>query len=155
VLTLSYNQLSGPLPALDGLPIGHFSAVGNQLSGTIPPLAGATDLTEYSVSDNRLTGALPALADAAKLDSFRAAGNRLTGSVPPVGTALRRLRIEDNRLSGSVPEPPPGSILVADGSTLCPNPLAATPSAAWDAATGTTPWHRDCNDRLFVDGFEP
>jgi hypothetical protein len=38
---------------------------------------------------------------------------------------------------------------------LCPNFLEATPNAGWDAATGVTPWYRDCDtQKIFSDGFE-
>jgi hypothetical protein len=54
-----------------------------------------------------------------------------------------------------VPKPP----ALLHVATLCPNAFDLAPNAdpgvdaAWDAATHTAPWWRDC-DALFATGFE-
>jgi hypothetical protein len=64
--------------------------------------------------------------------------------------------VGSNQLTGEIPLPPNPSALVFGGSNLCPNNFPASSfvaSAAWDAATATTPWYLYCDD-IFYAGFE-
>jgi hypothetical protein len=103
--------------------LNFFSVARNQLTGAIPALTGLTNLQFFAADENQLTGAIPALTGLTNLQRFLVSTNQLTGNVP------------------SVPSP---SALVAGGSSLCPNSLNHMPDAAWDAATGVTPWYTDC-----------
>ena len=101
--------------------------------GTLPALTGLTQLQRFYVANNRFTGPIPSLQGLSALNSFL---------------------IGVNRLEGPVPAPP--ATLATGGSMLCPNSINSahfTPSAAWDAATATTPWWRYC-EPLFRNGFE-
>lgn len=146
-LNVSQNQLSGSIPSLSGLTVlRSFMAFKNQLSGPIPNLGGLSALGDFSVYTNQLTGPIPSLSGLTALWLFDVASNKLTGSIPNLDglPALTSFYVSANLLTGAVPATP--SSLIAGGSRLCPNYLA-TPSptdAAWDAATGTTPWSRDC-----------
>ncbi|HVJ61393.1 MAG TPA: hypothetical protein VM555_01615 [Tahibacter sp.] len=61
--------------------------------------------------------------------------------------------LDGNRFTGAMPTAPPN--LSTFTSDLCPNFFTPAPSAAWDAATGDTPWYSDCNtDVIFFDGFQ-
>ncbi|WP_347484173.1 hypothetical protein ABFV80_001866 [Vandammella animalimorsus] len=57
----SFNQFSGPLPALQGLPrLKRLSLNNNQFSGAMPELGGLTALLWLRVEHNLLTGGPPA-----------------------------------------------------------------------------------------------
>lgn len=109
-----------------------FSAIGNQLTGPIPPLTGLTNFAILRIYDNQLSGTIPSLAGLVSLWSFD---------------------VSNNQLRGDVPEVPSPNALTLGQSDLCPNGLDPTPSPAWDAATGQTPWYQNCYG-LFDDGFE-
>ncbi|MFT3779037.1 MAG: IPTL-CTERM sorting domain-containing protein [Ottowia sp.] len=164
------NQLSGSIPSLAGLVnLRAFAVNDNQLSGAIPPLSGLTVLTWFYVYNNQLSGPIPPLSGLTTLEYFSADGNRLSGAIPALTglTALRYFMVHDNRLSGSMPSldglttlervfvhgnqltgapPAAPATLTAGYSRLCPNHLIApSPTdAAWDAATGETPWSQNC-----------
>lgn len=145
---VSDNRLTGPIPSLAGLTsLRHFQVADNQLTGTIPDLTGLTGLAVFDVSSNQLTGTLPTLSGLSHLQSFVANDNRLTGTIPSLAglDALTVIHVERNNLSGAVPAvPAPLNDLTPSGSSLCPNRLDASVDPAWDAATGTTPWYREC-----------
>ena len=133
---LSGNQLTGSLPVLTGhADLTYFEAGGNRLSGSVPSLAGLSHLTIFNVSDNQLGGTLPSLADLVDLAYFH---------------------IEGNQLHGDLPNVPSRDYLVPGASTLCPNYFNQNANAAWDDATGQTPWYQDCPllpDPIFGDHF--
>lgn len=165
---VGFNNLTGSIPPLAGMTaLQFFSAHDNQFTGSIPSLAGLTALTNFSVSGNQLTGTIPSLTGLSALAYFHAGHNQLTGSIPALTglTALEWLLVSNNQLTGTIPSlagltalsnfyvdnnqltgtPPaaPASLMVA---RLCPN-LLSTPSAsdaAWDTATGQTPWSSNC-----------
>ena len=165
------NQLTGPIPSLAGLTnLAEFIVYNNQLTGSIPPLAGLTGLVNFYAYNNQLTGPIPSLAGLPNLASFYAYNNQLTGSIPSLAgltnlayfyaynnqlsgpipslaglTNLARFWVNNNQLSGNVPAvPAPTNALVNGGSSLCPNYLNQTADAAWDTATGSTPWYAQC-----------
>ena len=79
--------------------------------------------------------------------SFIVNNNQLTGPIPPLAglTNLAGFYVNNNQLSGNVPAvPAPTNALVNGGSSLCPNYLNQTADAAWDTATGSTPWYDLC-----------
>lgn len=173
------NELSGEIPPLAGLTslIAFYAWNNGNLSGPIPPLAGLNALRYFAVDNNRLSGAIPALSGLAALEYFQASGNALSGAFPPLAglanlrgfyvqnntlsgaipplTGLANLRsfyVFGNQLSGPVPAPAPPGLLA--NSRLCPNLLDRVDNTGWDAATGVTPWWRDCtvNPNLKVSG---
>lgn len=154
---VSVNQLTGNVPALVGLSnLQHFRAASNLLDGAIGEWSDLPQLSEFNVENNRLTGGLPALVQAPNLQQFIAGPSRLTGSIPDISQLnnLTVFGVAGNLLTGS-PPPPPASLVSAGanstgGADLCPNlltPASDPPTQIdtdWDAATGTTPWSRDC-----------
>ena len=107
VIVLDRNGLSGSLPArLNQLKfLRSFSAIGNQLTGPIPPLSGLQNLAYFDVSQNQLMGALPDLIGLARLTSFRADHNLLSGPLPRMTglQLLEFLELSYNRFSGPIP----------------------------------------------------
>ncbi len=139
---VSNNQLSGSIPLLEDLPVlFDFDVSNNQLTGNIPPLVGAPNLWEFLANDNLLTGTIPRIGSMQMLVTFNVANNLLEGPPPPVvPSSLRPI----NSVNG-------------DRTALCPNNLDRMESPAWDAATGVTPWYRDCTgsaDIIYSDGFD-
>lgn len=100
----------------------------------------------FFVHRNSLTGTIPSLSGLTKLKWFFAWGNQLTGPIPNLAdqTALEAFLVSHNQLTGAPPAAP--SALAANSSWLCPNFLSApSPTdAAWNIATGTTPWSQNC-----------
>ena len=167
---VSNNQLTGTIPALTGLTnLTFFRVSGNQLTGSIPALTGLTNVFDFEANNNLVTGSIPALTDLTNMFYFWAHDNQLTGSIPaltgltslidfkvnanqltgpiPALTGLTNLgvfQVSYNQLSGNAPTVPSPNSLVAGGSALCPNFLIHTQIAAWDIATGDTPWFNSC-----------
>ena len=146
-VSLVINQLTGTLPSLSGLTnLQRFYVSNNQLTGAIPSLSGLTNLQDFYVENNQLTGAIPSLSGLTNLQVFYGNNNQLTGAIPSLSglTNLQRFYVNNNQLTGTPPAAP--ATLLADNSALCPNYLS-TPSptdAAWDTATGSTPWSAGC-----------
>lgn len=128
-LSLSYNRLSGKIPA----EIGGFSALrhlyleGNELAGAIPPELGyLAALRSLAAGHNELTGSIP--PELGSLDSLEAlvlSSNLLTGPIPAeLGNLgnLTGLGLSNNYLSGQLPTELGrlGSLLglYADGNNL-------------------------------------
>lgn len=142
------NQLTGNIPPLAGLgSLAFVNVAGNQLTGSIPALTGLTALQYFYAARNQLTGSLPSFADLVELRFFTVNNNQVTGNIPSLAglVKLRVLRVDHNQLVGTVPAvPSPTSSLSAGLSILCPNNLRHTANPAWDTATASTPWYRDC-----------
>ena len=165
------NNLTGTLPSLAGYPaLQRFGADGNALTGAIPSLSGLSALRDVYLRGNQLSGGIPTFTGLGQLRSFYAGNNQLTGSIPSLSSLtlleefdvqsnqligsisslanlsqLRYFRIQGNQFTGPVPAPPsPTSVLMASGSSLCPNRLSRSVNTVWDAATGITPWSYFC-----------
>jgi hypothetical protein len=107
-VNLSANQLTGSIPSLAGLgSLSDFLVIDNQLTGSIPSLEGLSSLQSVDFSGNALTGPIPELADQGlvSLQGFGAARNKLTGAIPALTglTTLFAFAVQDNELSGSLP----------------------------------------------------
>ena len=109
-LSLSSNQLSGPIPAALGQ-LGRLQGLvlsSNQLSGPIPAELGRlTQLQRLSLSSNQLSGPVPAeLGRLSQLRFLYLNDNQLSETLPmALGQLgrLQRLHLSSNRLSGSIP----------------------------------------------------
>ena len=109
-LSLSYNSLSGTIPAvLDQLTrLESLNLRSNQLSGEIPAeLAGLSYLRRLNLGGNQLSGTIPAVLDQlTRLESLNLWSNQLSGEIPVelAGLSyLRSLNLGGNQLSGTIP----------------------------------------------------
>jgi Leucine-rich repeat (LRR) protein len=111
-LTLSYNNLSGPIPGTFAASALQRLWLNNQLgeaklSGTLDVVATMTSLQELWLHGNQFTGPIPdGIAGCKALYTVRLNSNQLRGLVPPgLATlpALRELKIDNNHLLGPVP----------------------------------------------------
>ena len=137
------NKLTGTIPSLSGLAaLTYFYVAENQLVGSIPSLIGLTKLATFSVYGNGLSGSIPSLTDLTSLGHFDVSNNQLTGGIPSLSglPVLARFFVDHNQLAGAVPSRPIGLMT----AQLCPNHLTHVADAAWDAATGSTPWYIEC-----------
>ena len=145
IFNVADNQLTGHLPSPAGLHnLESYQASQNQFTGPIPALGNLPALKYFLVRDNQLTGTIPALTGAPAMEWFSVQKNQLTGGIPALPPALERIAVDQNQLTGPVPAAPATLTLPPTGSLLCPNHLTPSPSPAWDAATGGTPWHATC-----------
>ncbi|WP_082615303.1 IPTL-CTERM sorting domain-containing protein [Acidovorax sp. Root267] len=147
-LSVQSNNLTDPVGALlpdwSALPdIRTINLSDNQLAGRLPPISGLPELRSLDVSHNDLQGTLPSPSGLTHFFRYHAHNNQFTGLLPALPPTLEQLRVENNQLTGPVPAPP--AALVASASALCPNQLTPSASAAWDTATGSTPWHATCS----------
>lgn len=100
------NNLVGTLPGIAGLTdLEEFQVQNNHLTGRIPQLAGLTKLRLVILNDNQLSGTIPALGGLTNLISFVAFSNQLTGSIPQLSglTSMLLFNVRSNQLSGSLP----------------------------------------------------
>ncbi|CAN6236727.1 unnamed protein product [Urochloa humidicola] len=111
-LTLSYNNLSGPIPPAFNASALQRLWLNNQLgeaklSGTLDVLAAITSLQELWLHGNQFSGPIPdAIADCKGLYTLRLNNNQLRGLVPPALAALpalQELKLDNNNLLGPVP----------------------------------------------------
>jgi hypothetical protein len=101
------NNLTGDIPALKNLPkLGYFSCSNNKLDGVINNLEDLPNLGVFYCGYNQLTGSIPSLVGLPKLEIFHCNLNKLNGTISEIsGTpSLREFRCEYNGLTGKVPE---------------------------------------------------
>ncbi|OAE34468.1 hypothetical protein AXG93_3472s1030 [Marchantia polymorpha subsp. ruderalis] len=91
-----------------------------QLTGTIPSTTQATELKNFVLNDCAFTGAVPAFSANAKLEHIALQNNRLT-SFPfdlQAVTALNTINVDNNAISGSLPNVPVGSSQSSAGNQV-------------------------------------
>ena len=119
LLDLGNNKLSGVLPDLSFLAsgkrgLGALYLDGNSLSGTLPDLSSYTRLREIDLAGNSFSGEIGDLGGSSgnlgvfgSLYTLDVSGNSLTGEIPVSSKLpghLQYLQLNDNDLSGSVPD---------------------------------------------------
>jgi uncharacterized delta-60 repeat protein len=144
------NQLDGQIPDLEDSPMQYFEVSFNQLSGSLPAMPG---IWSFGARHNLLSGSLPDFSTMPFLSGIDVSENSLTGGLPDLSgnPRLFLLQVGSNQLSGALPAAP--ATLGPGGSILCPNRFLPVDDAGWDAATGVTPWWSAC-DSLFANGFD-
>ncbi|CAK9253836.1 unnamed protein product [Sphagnum jensenii] len=109
-LSLSHNQLSGPIPEQLGdlVLVQNLDFSFNSLSGSIPESIGnCSSLLSLIISHNRLEGSIPPqLGNLTKLTQLDLSDNLLSGSIPASLTTISMLsflNVSDNNLQGLIP----------------------------------------------------
>lgn len=105
-LSVEGNELTGPIPNLNGLKnLEFFDVSSNQLTGKLPDLSGLVKLTSFNANHNDLSGPLPRLAGLVYLEFFDVSENHLSGSIPSLEglTHLKAFSLMDNELTGMIP----------------------------------------------------
>ncbi|CAM6062970.1 unnamed protein product [Sphagnum tenellum] len=109
-LSLSHNQLSGPIPEQLGdlVLVQNLDFSFNSLSGSIPESIGnCSSLLSLIISHNRLEGSIPPqLGNLTKLTQLDLSDNDLSGSIPASLTnisMLSFLNVSYNNLQGLIP----------------------------------------------------
>ena len=146
-LSLSRNQLAGPLPSalgklanLQRLDLGY-----NRLTGSIPSELGKlVNLQRLDLGDNELTGSIPSeLGKLANLQWLSLSGNELTGPIPSdIGKLanLERLFLGGNELTGAIPSDM-GKLANLEWLFLYDNQLTGPiPPALWKLANLERLW---------------
>ncbi|MBR0287055.1 MAG: hypothetical protein IJQ96_08565 [Bacteroidales bacterium] len=120
---MDYTPLSGPIPEWLGSlkNLGSLNLSRNAFSGPIPAsLGNLCNLSELYLDYNQLTGPLPDIHGMSNLSTLGLSGNFFTGSIPahyshtlddkepenglPWNTYRTEIYIDDNQLSGTLPE---------------------------------------------------
>ncbi|XP_010473095.1 PREDICTED: probable inactive receptor kinase At5g10020 isoform X1 [Camelina sativa] len=110
-LNVSGNSLVGELFAHDGIPffdsLEVFDASSNQLSGSVPVFSFVVSLKILRLQDNQLSASLPPgllQESSTVLTELDLSLNQLEGPIGSItSSALEKLNLSSNRLSGSLP----------------------------------------------------
>jgi|GEM_PF-3470780 Leucine-rich repeat (LRR) protein len=107
---VSYNKLSGSIPALIGnlKLLRSFSASNNNFSGIIPSQIGECKVLDYfGLDNNHFSGSIPSsVGDCTNLRVVLLSNNTLTGQIPDrIGdcSKLESFFFQSNSISGSIP----------------------------------------------------
>ena len=103
---LTNNNLSGTLPPLAGLAgLQIFDVGSNHLSGQIPAIQTLTGLTHFYVYSNQMSGVLPALSGLTLLQVLDVDSNQLSGTLANLHDvpSLITFNASNNRFTGSIP----------------------------------------------------
>ncbi|KAL0906588.1 hypothetical protein M5K25_025092 [Dendrobium thyrsiflorum] len=108
---LSYNNISGPLPAsLPRSPIRELllnNQQGTKLSGGIDVIGQMEQLSLLWIQSNAFSGPIPDLSNLTTLQSFNVRDNALTGVVPNslvTVSTLKNVSLSNNDLQGPMPK---------------------------------------------------
>ncbi|XVE92824.1 hypothetical protein REPUB_Repub01dG0135900 [Reevesia pubescens] len=106
-IDLSNNQIGGNIPSNLPITMQNFFLSANQFSGSIPDsLSSLTLLTDMSLNNNLLSGEIPdAFQALSGLINLDLSNNNLSGQLPPSMENLSRLttlRLQVNQLSGTL-----------------------------------------------------
>lgn len=123
---LSYNNLTGPLPASLGKSSIQNFWINNQkmgLSGTLDVLSGMAQLFQAWLQKNQFTGSIPDLSKCVNLMDLQVRDNQLTGIVPPSINSLSTLAnisLDNNKLQGPTPAFSPNVVkFTYDDNNFC------------------------------------
>ncbi|RTQ46082.1 hypothetical protein EJV47_23305 [Hymenobacter gummosus] len=155
-LYLGQNRLAGAIPNEWGRlqQLAYFQAGNNMLSGPLPDsLSRCTNLVQLGLSYNQLSGTLPVswsgLASTLDLDD-----NRLTGSIPAAwgqGVLRYRLNLARNKLTGTIPDGLRARFLLLQDNRLSGR-LPDSFATAWPQQ-GIWQLFIDNNDLTGIPGF--
>lgn len=142
LIDLSFNFLSGPLPVFTSDSLASLNLMFNQLTGAVPEAyAGHPSLYLLDLKGNRLTALPqkwsdpPALDERSPLNFFRISFNRLEGDFPFALASypdLYALSLNNNQLSGPLPDPQPGQFPSLRAINVAENSFNGTLGEGWE-----------------------
>ncbi|XP_057953199.1 receptor protein kinase TMK1-like [Malania oleifera] len=137
-LKLSYNRLSGAIPASFGQSLMQILWLNDQdgaeMTGPIDVIASMTSLTQLWLQGNHFTGAIPGgIGALSSLQDLNLNGNQLVGLVPQslADMKLQRLDLNNNLLMGPIPKFMSGNVTYGFNCFCQANPgLQCAPQVA-------------------------
>ena len=100
------NQMTGTVPPLQGLSqLRLFVVPRNEIGGSVPDFAGMAVINDIDLSFNQLTGTVPDFSGMTSVSDVELSNNQLSGSIAPL-TNLPQLQdfvVSNNHLTGSIP----------------------------------------------------
>ncbi|XVF84548.1 hypothetical protein PTKIN_Ptkin17bG0045900 [Pterospermum kingtungense] len=126
-IRVSYNNLSGTLPASLGVSMIQNFWINNQaggFTGTLEVLSNMTSLTQVWLHQNMFTGPIPDLSQCISIFDLQLRGNQLTGPVPQSLInlpSLKNVSLSNNKLQGPSPKFPSTveKVTVAGTNNFC------------------------------------
>ncbi|XP_057823527.2 uncharacterized protein LOC131035817 [Cryptomeria japonica] len=123
VLNFMWNKISGTIPkAIGNITTLKLLSLRNcGLLGSIPDFSSIPALLVLDLSHNNLTGKIPSSALSMNITTIDLSHNNLNGSIPKSFAALpqlQRLSLENNQLSGAVPDGIGLNIIFGSNATL-------------------------------------
>lgn len=129
VLKLSYNRLTGKIPASFGASLVQIlwlnDQAGDGMSGPIDVIASMTLLTHVWLHGNYFTGTIPEkIGDLTSLKELNLNGNKLVGQIPLslADMELEKLDLNNNLLMGPLPKFKAGNVTYAFNYFCQPDP---------------------------------
>lgn len=129
VLKLSYNRLTGKIPASFGASLVQILWLNDQdgggMSGPIDVIASMTLLTHAWLHGNQFTGTIPEkIGDLSSLKELNLNGNKLVGQIPLslADMELEKLDLSNNLLMGPIPKFKAGNVTHAFNYFCQPDP---------------------------------
>ncbi|KAF3439463.1 hypothetical protein FNV43_RR17741 [Rhamnella rubrinervis] len=129
VLKLSYNRLTGKIPASFGASLVQILWLNDQdgdgMSGPIDVIASMTLLTHVWLHGNYFTGTIPEkIGDLTSLKELNLNGNKLVGKIPLslADMELEKLDLNNNLLMGPIPKFKAGNVTYAFNYFCQPEP---------------------------------
>jgi hypothetical protein len=128
-LKLSYNRLSGEIPASFGQSLMQILWLNDQdgggMAGSIDVVASMTSLTQLWLHGNKFIGPIPeGIGNLTSLKDLNLNGNQFVGPIPEIlaSMELEILNLNNNRLMGPIPKFKAGNVSYAYNSFCQPAP---------------------------------
>ncbi|KAG9444412.1 hypothetical protein H6P81_015752 [Aristolochia fimbriata] len=122
-LKLSYNKFTGQIPASYGTSSFQILWLNNNgLTGPIDVVGSMLSLKQLWLNSNQFTGAIPAsIGNCTSLSELWLNNNQLVGTIPSELTSLtlQNLRLDSNKLMGSIPVFPKGVNVTFSSNSFC------------------------------------
>ncbi|KAL4423604.1 hypothetical protein ABPG77_004644, partial [Micractinium sp. CCAP 211/92] len=141
-VSLSLNNLSGPMPLFTSSSLTSLDMTFNQLTGAVPEAyAGHPSLNVLDLKGNQLVALPqkwsepPAVDETSPLNYFRISFNRLEGGFPVALASypnLNILSLNNNQLSGPLPDPQPDEFPALRGFNVAENEFNGTLGEGWE-----------------------
>jgi len=150
-INLSMNSLTGRIPSemSNLVNLETIEIQSNNITGPLPELSQSSRLSWFDASDNRLSKSIPQyFFDLKSLGILYLSNNRLTGKIPVWDSSesiLRDIWLDENMLSGPIPDISPGSLIELNEILLQGNELSGpVPNSFCDIIDQLRSLQADC-----------